>query len=255
MPLQLEKFDELPQSKLIVNVYPMSLQGYENRSVGRIKQDKKAIDLSNLTALVQEKNSGLNGGMVALIIKLLHEETLKQIREGRRVEVFGIGTAYLGCKGKMKTLNPSPEDVPNVVMKFKASRTVQKLVKPLKIFRIERPRNLPMFLPEIVDLKTHKIQNIKIKKDMILQFRGTNLKVEGESSDVGFFILDDEGHEFKIYASDLLINENKRIVTRLHPSMVVGKNYTFDVRKQKKYKGKWGKVLYGNIGYFVRLEA
>ena len=248
MPLQLEKGDEKPISDIRINAYKNNLDKKGTSSDGRVQSPTKRITIANLSALIADRNSGVEPGMITFVARLLHEETIRQLHEGKSVEALGLGTVYIGIKGSMKGKNPSLSDVPKFVVKFRASKGVKLNLKDIKPGSITPIVSVPI-INLIEDMKTKKI-NAELKKGTIVKLTGKKLRVEGVDSRVGIYLNKDDGTFVRVEPSDILRNEPSCVEFILPTGVIAGLTYTISVKNQARVKGGFSKVLREGISDF-----
>lgn len=242
MSLQLEKGNELAKSKLRVTAYqnPFSKDG--PTSYGRVQSPSERVTASNLVASLATRNLGIDPGLILYVAKLLQEETVRQLQEGKSVEVLGLGTAYITTKGSMKGLNPNLEDVPRMQLKFRPAKEVTKTIKLVKVGSISVAELLPE-INMIIDKKTGIIDG-DVKKGTILQIKGKRLKIEGENNNqIGISFVKDTGEKTRIPVEEVVLNEPSTLLFQAPTSLTPG-NYTLEIKTQKKYgEGRYAKTI------------
>lgn len=253
MSLQLEKGDSKPVSNISINAYKNHLDKKGNSSYGRVNAPTKRITIANLSALIADRHSGVEPGMIAFVARLLHEETMRQLHEGKSVEALGLGTVYIGTKGSMKGDNPSLAEAPKFVVKFKASQGLKLNLHDIKVASITPISCLPI-INLVEDMKTKKM-NTEVKKGTIVKLTGKRLRVEGNKlTEIGLFLYKDDGTFIRVTASELLRNEPSCIEFELPGLAVVGSSYSITIRNQAKVKGGFSKTLReGNSGFTVKV--
>lgn len=252
MPLQLEKGDVKPVSDISINAYKNYFDKKGSSSYGRVKAPTKRITIANLSALIADRHSGVEPGMIAFVARLLHEETMRQLHEGKSVEALGLGTVYIGTKGSMKGDNPNLAEAPKFVIKFKASQGLKFNLKDLKVGSITAVSNLPI-INLIEDMKTKKV-NTELKKGTIVKLTGKRLRVEGSHGDVGIYLVKDDGGFVKVEANDILRNEPSCIEFILPSLALAGSSYSVTIKNQARVKNGFAKTLReGNSGFTVKV--
>ena len=239
MPLQLEKADVIPKGQLVIKAYKNALRGQEGSTYAKVQPLTDTITMSNLTALIAERNPGIEPALVHLVARIANKEIKQQVALGKKVEIMGIGTAYLGLSKGIKKLNPSIEDIPPVALKFKTSRLMKSYLKGITVKSVYLEEYKPE-IKEVIDLD--RKTKFDIKKGNIVQLKGKNLKVEGNLTEVGLFIIVESGGFFKISPNELLRNENgciEFIMDKGNSST----NIKILIKKQRKYKTKYSTNL------------
>lgn len=247
MPLQLEKRDELPNGKLTIKAYKNTLATSKGTSYGRVQSPSDRVTLSNLSALIADRNPGIQPAMVSFVGRLLHEETVRQLRDGKNVEVLGIGTAYVATKGSMKGLNPSLSDVPKMILKFRTSKEVKKQMLGMSA-KLVVPIEVKPIINTVIDMKSKKVN--EIKNGSIIQIKGKNLRVEGNSTNnIGISLINGSGSRVNITVDSIIRNEPSTLEVVLPPSISVG-FYFVEVRTQTKLKDGFSNTLKVGVSDF-----
>lgn len=241
MPLQLEKGDVKPISDIRINAYKNHFDKSGCSSFGRVQSPTKRITVANLAALIADRHSGVEPGMISFVARLLHEETMRQLHEGKSVEALGLGTVYVGTKGSIKGENPSLMNAPKFVIKFKASKGATLNLKDIKAGSITPISSLPI-INLIEDMKTKKI-NTELKKGTVAKITGKRLRIEGIDSNIGIFFCKDDGSLVKVDKNDILRNDPSCLEFVLPNSLVVGTVYSIKIRNQAKIKTGFSKTL------------
>lgn len=254
MPLQLEKSDTMPISQLTIKAYKnyLGASGVMESSFGKVQAPSARVNISNLSALIADRNSGVEPAMISFVARLLHEETMRQLHAGKSVEVLGLGTVYVATKGAMKGLKPSLADVPKMVLKFKPSK-----IAKAKIRNIDSCLVVPVTITPVInlieDLMTKDITGV-IKKGSAIKIKGKRLRVEGNKSEVGLFFVRDDGERFKIDINAIIRNEPATLEAILPTQIDIG-TYTVEVVNQGKFKDTFSKnIRRGSSTFTVRVE-
>jgi len=246
MSLQLEKKDALPNGKLIVNAYRNSLPSAQGTSFGRIQSPSNRVTISNLSALIADRNPGIQPAMVAFVARLLHEETLRQLRDGKSVEVLGLGTAFIATKGSMKGLKPGLADVPKIILKFKASQGAKTHLQGISAKAVVAVEVKPV-INTVIDMKTKKVN--ELKSGTVVQIKGYKLRVEGNKPEVGLYLVKSDGTKIKIQQDNIIRNEPSTLEFIL-PNTATPAFYTIEVRNQSKSKDVFSNNLRVGISEF-----
>ncbi len=241
MSLQLEKGDAMPISDISINAYKNNFDKNGISSYGRVNSPTKRISIANLAALISDRHSGIEPGMISYVARLLHEETVRQLHEGKSVEALGLGTVYVGTKGSMKGSTPSLSDAPKFVVKFRAATEIKLNLQNLKIGSITPIVCVPI-INLIEDMKTKKV-NSELKKGTVVKLTGKRLRVEGTNVGVGVYLNKDDGGFVKIPARELLRNEPSCLEFVLPSEVVLGATYSIEVRNQARIKKGFSKTV------------
>ncbi|MGP1439678.1 MAG: DUF4469 domain-containing protein [Treponema sp.] len=239
MPLQLERGDEKPISDIRINSYKNYLDKKGSSSFGRVQSPTKRINIANLAALIADRHSGIEPGMISYVARLLHEETMRQLHEGKSVEALGLGTVYVGTKGSMKGENPSVADVPKFVVKFRTSKGLKLNLKDIKAGSVTNIDSVPV-INVIEDMRTKKTDS-EVKKGTIVKLTGKRLRVEGVDSSVGLYLDKGDGVATKVDKADILRNEPSCIEFILPSGLLVGTSYAIKIKNQAKVKNGFSK--------------
>ena len=242
MPLQLAKPDELPSGKLTIKAYKNTLSNARGTSYGRVQSPTDRINISNLSALIADRNPGIQPGMVSFVARLLHEETIRQLRDGKNVEVLGLGTAYVSTKG----LKPGVADVPKITLKFKTSKDAKKLMQGISA-KLVVPMEVKPIINTVIDMKTKKESEIKV--GTVVQVKGKKLRVEGNKSEVGLFLIKGDGSKMNIPPANIIRNEPSTLEFILPNSITPG-FYLVQVANQAKVKDTFSNTVRVGISEF-----
>ena len=244
MALQLEKGDEMVKSKVRVTAYQNHLVKNGTASYGRVQAPSERVNVSNLVASLATRNLGIDPGILHYAAKLFHEEIMRQLEEGKSVEVLGIGTAYISTKGGMKGLNPNLADVPKMTLRFKPAKEIKKKLKLIKVDSVDEAKILPE-INSIEDKRTGIIDG-DVKKGSVLKVKGRRLRVESDGNPthkVGIYCVRDTGEKKIVPQENIYVNEPTTLLFLLPNDVTVGASYTLEVITQKKYgDGKYAKT-------------
>ena len=254
MPLQLEKGDSKPISDIRINAYKNHFDKQGKSSFGRVSSPTKRITIANLSALIADRHSGVEPGMISFVARLLHEETMRQLHEGKSVEALGLGTVYVGTKGSMKGENPSLADVPKFVVKFRASKGLNLNLKDIKAGSVTPILSVPI-INLIEDMKTKKV-NTEVKKGTIVKLQGKRLRIEGSDSTVGLYLVKEDGNKIPVDKADILRNDPSCIEFVLPSLAVVGTSYSILIKNQARAKNGFSKTIREGIsGVEIKVVA
>lgn len=121
---------------------------------------------------------GIEPGMISYVARLLPEETMRQLKMGRNVEALGLGTLYVGTKGRIKGDKPSLSDLPKFVIKFRNAKETIKALENIKAGDVSAIENKPII--SIIEDMVTKAQNTELKKGTVVRLKGKKLKIEGD---------------------------------------------------------------------------
>ena len=241
MSLQLEKGDKTPISSVTLNALKNNLDKTGKTSYGRVRSNSKRITIANLAAVISERHVGIEPGMITYVARLLHEETMRQLKSGRSVEALGLGTVYVGTKGSMKGDNPSLSDVPKFVVKFRNAKETVKALENIKVGDVT-PIVLVPVINIIEDLITHK-ENSELKKDTIVKITGKRLRIEGNNIDCGIYFSKEDGSFVKVNKTAIIRNEPSCLEFILPSGLVAGSLYSIVIKNQNRNKKGFSKNL------------
>lgn len=250
MALQLEKRDELPRGRLTVKAYKNPLPSAQGTSYGRVQSPSDRVNLSNLTASIADRNPGIQPAMISFVARLLHEEIVRQLREGKNVEILGLGTAYVATKGSMKGLNPNVADVPKMTLKFKTSQGIKQQMQGMSA-QLLVPVQVKPVINTVFDLKLKKMN--ETKGGSIIQIKGKHLRVEGNKNEVGLFLIKSDGAKAKMPVDSILRNDPSTLLVSLPQNLAQGQ-YFIEVVNQSKIKDKFSNSVRVGVSEF-RIEV
>ena len=235
--LELEKVGKKPNAKLTIKAFKNYLRGGKD-SFGRVQAPSERVSLANLAALIADRHAGIEPGLISYVARLLNEEIIRQLRDGKSVEALGLGTLYVAAKGAIKGESPQAGDVQKIVLKFKSSRGAQAELADIKPSLVVAMEALPVF-NTVEDLKNHKV-NSTLKKGTVVCIKGKRLRLDGDKPSVGLYFVGSTGVETKIAGTDILRNTPSMIEFLLPQTFTAG-TYTLKVANQSKLKAGFSK--------------
>ncbi|MGP1438940.1 MAG: DUF4469 domain-containing protein [Treponema sp.] len=241
MALELEKINEKPIAEIRINSYKNNFDKTEATSFGRVEKPSKRVTVANLVALIADRHVGVEPGMIGFVARLLNEEIMRQLEEGKSVEALGLGTVYVGIRGTMKGQQPSIADVPNFVIKFRPAKTTKMKLKNIKPGSITPIKNVPV-INLIEDMKTKK-HDSDLKAGTIVRLCGKRLRVEGTNSEVGLYLIKEDNSTVKVDKADIIRNEPSTLEFILPSTVKPGSFYSIVIKNQGKVKDGFSKTL------------
>lgn len=252
MPLQLEKGDKVPISEITINAFKNNFDKSGNSSYGRVRSNSRRVTITNLAAVISDRHVGIEPGMISYVARLLHEETMRQLKMGRNVEALGLGTLYVGTKGRIKGDKPSLSDLPKFVIKFRNAKETIKALENIKAGDVSAIENKPII--SIIEDMVTKAQNTELKKGTVVRLKGKKLKIEGDKPTCGLYLYKEGGTFEKVDAGNIIRNEPSCIEFILPSTVQVGSLYSIKVRNQgKTRKGFTKAVREGSAGTLVKI--
>ena len=252
MPLQLGKPDELPSGKLTVKAYKNTLTTAKGTSYGRVQAPSDRVNISNLSALIADRNAGIQPGMVAFVARLLHEETVRQLRDGKSVEVLGLGTVFVSTKGALKGDKPGLADVPKMTLKFRAAKETKKLMQGISA-QLVIPVEVKPVINTVIDMKTKK-EN-ELKTGTVVQIKGKKLRVEGNKTEVGLALIKNDGTKINIPTANIIRNYPSTLEFIL-PTTITPSFYLIQVTNQGKVKDVFSNnVRVGTSDFKIEIKS
>lgn len=252
MALQLEKSDSLPNGRLAIKAYKNNLTTAKGTSFGRVEAPSNRVNISNLAALITDRNAGIQPGMVSFVARLLHEETVRQLREGKNVEVLGLGTVFVATKGSMKGLKPGVADVPKMTLRFRSAKEIRKIVQSISAGSVT-PVEIKPEINVVYDMKTKKVN--EVKQGSVMQIKGKKLRVEGNSADIGLYLVKSDGSKLKIPADHIIRNDPSTLEVIL-PASIPAVSYLVRIVNQGKVKNVFSNTIREGVSDFkIEIKA
>ena len=93
---------QIPEHRVSMVLYKNRFDKTGESFYGRVHRSNKTLSLENLISLIDERDTGISAHLVQHSAQLLHEEIMRQLRQGKAVNVLGIGTFYLAADGIVK---------------------------------------------------------------------------------------------------------------------------------------------------------
>lgn len=253
MSLELEKKPTAPIADVVVKAYKSHLQDGAV-SFGRVQAMSKRVSTSNLIALIAERNPGIEPAIISYVASLLHNESVKQLREGKRVEVLGLGTCYIATKGAIKGDKPSASDIPKIVLKFKGANDIKTKIKTINASMVI-PVEVKPEISIIEDMKT-KVKNGTLKEGTIVKVVGKRLRIEGDKPDVGLYILRGGASKIKVDMANIIRNEPSTLEFILPSVLKKPEEITLQITNQGRvFKGFAKSTRTGVSGFSLKIEV
>ena len=152
---------QIPEHRVSMVLYKNRFDKTGESFYGRVHRSNKTLSLENLISLIDERDTGISAHLVQHSAQLLHEEIMRQLRQGKAVNVLGIGTFYLAADGIVKGKNPVPADAPPLCLRFTPSAEVNKSLKKLSVSLVVQSQHDPQ-IDAVRDLFSQKDNEIII---------------------------------------------------------------------------------------------
>ena len=207
--------------------------------------DRTTINVDNLIARIQKRETGTDAMMAKHLISLFKAEILNALSRGESINMFDLGILSISAKGPVKGETPETAVLPALRAKFTCSKLTNKTVAGVKIKKIVMAATSPV-LGTMTDLFTgHAGLCFTVQKPMRIE--GTRLKITGNEGGIFFAPLDeaqkpvrDETRWIKVEDKQIIRNFPKSLEFFLPEALTVGIPYRIVIktncsgRRQKK---------------------
>lgn len=230
-----------------VSICKCNIKSKPNTYYGRVcKNGKVGSDelLSHLKALAPY----LDINMMKAGLEKLVDIIADLVANGNDVDFFNLGTFSLNCEGAIE-VNPAMQsyvadgisetenadfDISNAItkeptfsLKFEASSSCKKICENVKMALAIKKRRAPV-IEKIENVETD-VANSALH---ILRITGQNLKIAGDKEEIGVYIKEENGKEFKISRENILQNTPKMLMMLLNSKLKNITSYTLSVITQ-----------------------
>ena len=184
---------QTPEHRVSMVLYKNRFDKTGESFYGRVHRSNKTLSLENLISLIDERDTGISAHLVQHSAQLLHEEIMRQLKQGKAVNVLGIGTFYLAADGIVKGKNPTPADAPPLCLRFTPSAEVNKSLKKLSVSLVVQSQHDPQ-IDAVRDLFSQKDNEI-ITYGKSLRVSGNRIRILGTLEDCGIYCVPQDGSE------------------------------------------------------------
>lgn len=219
-----KKSDNLLSVTLHTNT--LSKEGYYYGKVTR-----NTVTLENIISEICDDSTGIKPDMVQYIAVLIQKQMLKALSLGKAVNVFDMGTLYVGMKGSVKGTKPLASELPTFKVKFTPSAKVNDVLKNLVPDKIVEADTSP-YIENVTNLWTGSDDG-KLTKGEPVRVDGVKLKLGGDNYGVYFAEVDDTSGKLKDEGSWTKV-ENEKVFRNTRRQLDLFVPSTLD--KSKKYR-------------------
>lgn len=152
---------------------------------------RNTVTLENIIADIIQENRGLDPFMIQHAATLLQQQILKQLSQGKCVNVLDLGTLYIGMKGIIKGDKPNASDLPDFIVKFTPSALSNSAVDNLVVDKIVMADTNPQ-ISIITDLWTG-MENQVLSPGKTCRITGSRLKLGGDAWSISLLQCNDDG--------------------------------------------------------------
>lgn len=153
---------------------------------------RNTVTLENIIADILEENRGIDPFMIQHAVTLFQQQILKQLSQGKGVNVLDLGTLYIAMKGTIKGDKPSASDLPNFLVRFTPSALTHAAVDNLVVDKIVIADTTPQ-ISMITDLWEGK-ENQTITLGKSCRISGDRLKLGGDHWSISLLQCDADGN-------------------------------------------------------------
>ena len=184
---------QTPEHRVSMVLYKNRFDKMGESFYGRVHRSNKTLCLENLISFINERDTGISAHLIQHSAQLLHEEIMRQLGQGKAVNVLGLGTFYLAADGIVKGKNPAPSDAPPLCLRFTPSSEVNKSLKKLSVSLVVQSQHDPQ-IDAVIDLFTQKDNEI-ITCGKSLRVSGNRIRILGTSDECGVYCVPQDGSE------------------------------------------------------------
>ena len=149
-----------------------------------VRVNRNTVELNDIVSDITAGSSSLDPYTIEHAVGLVKEKILKYLKEGRAVDVMGLGTLYPVAKGAVTRVNPQVADLPGLTLRFKPSKEAKAAIAAVRpaSFMVRSPA------PEITSIISLKDGSDAgtLYKGYSVRIKGTKLKVAGDAGGVFF---------------------------------------------------------------------
>lgn len=189
-------------------------------------QNVKSYDMESVIEKMLQKGSTITKTDTLAVLNSFFETVSEIVRQGENVhlDLFSTRLSLSGIfNGATDTYDPKRHSIRVNVNAGKLLKEVAKHIKPEKV---DSSETLPHIL-EVTDSISGSV-NDKITSGGVLTLVGSRLKIAGENTENGVYLIDEKGKKYKV--STLVENKPARLIAIL-PSLATG-TYTLQITTQ-----------------------
>ena len=184
--------------------------------------DRKSVTMENIVARILNKKAGVNENELRLAIMLLRDEILESIEKCESINLFDLGTMYLGLTGTLEDKDSDLSDLKKKV-KFTPSALVNERLENITFSKVTYCENEPL-IRTVTNLETNETDAV-LNPGKVILLTGNNLKLNSDQDKVYFVPAEEDGS----------LNEDETIWTECGPFYKnTAKNLMFSVPQVEK---------------------
>lgn len=169
---------------------------------------RNTVTLENIIADIISENRGLDPYMIQHSATLLQQQILKQLRQGKCVNILDLGVLYIAMKGAIKGDKPAASDLPAFLVKFTPSQLTNEAVENLVVDKIVISDTSPQI--SIITNQWTSEENTSISMGKTCKITGNRLKLGGDEYFIRLYQCDEDGNIFS--ESDFLEIDKSKII-------------------------------------------
>ena len=177
--------------KIRVKLYPNYLPGYENTFIARTDSEA-SLNIEQVCAALRDRG-GFTGSYEDLVdhVKKYYNEAAYQLCDGFTIN-NGYYSIYPNLGGTFKGLRDSPDPKTNPLsFRFRTNKSLRRLAESIAI-EIDGFAEVDAYIDEFVDTEDHT-RNTWYMPGNLFALSGNKIKIEGDESGVGMFLVPIDG--------------------------------------------------------------
>lgn len=159
------------------------------------KVPRTTVNVDQLVTEIIENNPGVDAHTLNHCAELFKHEILRQISEGKAVNMFDIGTAYVAPVASVAVSAPEISKVDKFTLKFTPSKQANKALSMISTESYMITDSTPL-IQEVISLKDGSC-NLALHKKFGARITGTKLKLGGTDSGIYLVPVGDDGNPVK----------------------------------------------------------
>ena len=161
----------------------------ENTYVVRV--NRSIVKMEEIVTEITSNYTGVDPYTINHALGLVKDQIVKCIKEGRTVDIMGLGRLYPAAKGTAPRANPQVADMPSLELRFKPSKQVSSALSSVSavsyMVRTPEPE-----IARVISLKGEADEGV-LYRGYPVRIEGAKLKIAGDEGGVFLVPQDDEG--------------------------------------------------------------
>ncbi len=189
-------------------------------------QNVKSHDMESVTEKMLQKGSTITKTDTLAVLNSFFETVSEIVRQGENVHLglFNTRLSLSGVfNGATDTYDPKRH---SIRVNVNAGKLLKEAVKDIRPEKVAATDTLPHIV-EVSDSISGSV-NDKITSGGVITLVGSRIKIAGENTENGLYLIDEKGKKYKV--STLVENKPARLIAIL-PALAVG-TYTLQVTTQ-----------------------